>query len=64
MKKKITRFILRFIGHLMLMLLISVIVTKLYYNMMSIYDLLLMQKEFLWISILTALVTSTIGQKL
>jgi len=63
LKNKMVRFILRFMVHLLSMLSVSFLVTKFYFDITSFNDLLLIQKEFIWLSISAAFITSLIGHK-
>ena len=63
LKNKMVRFVIRFLVHLISMLTMSVLVTKLYFGGTSLNDLLLIQREFIWLPVLAALVTSIIGDK-
>jgi len=63
LKKKITQFLIRFVVHLMVMMLVGILVTKIYYPDAPLYNLLLIQEEFLGLSVFAALVTSIVGQK-
>lgn len=60
---KIRRFLIRFLVHLSILVLVSLFISKLYFSKATLPELLKTQKDFVWMSIAVALITALLGEK-
>jgi hypothetical protein len=60
---KIIRFLSRFLAHLVIIVSVCLLVSKMYYFKTSLIELLRMQKEIIWVSVFAALLTAFTGQR-
>lgn len=60
---KLLRLLSRFLIHLVIIVSVCLVVSKMYYFKTSLLDLLSMQKEIIWIAVFAAVITALFGQR-